>query len=120
MLVSCASDLQPCLPIYALVLLAACYMILPAVAHCRHLTGEGLMTGRWQAGSADISLSVRGSPGAPTIAGTAALAKGCLQCPYTKYPLTNVGALVRLSDKMLQVRDGPVECPAFMHATSDQ
>ena len=59
---------------------------------------------RWQAGSADISLSVRGRPGAPTIAGTAAVAKGSVYCPYTKYPLTNVGALVRLSDKMLQVR----------------
>ena len=59
---------------------------------------------RWQAGSADISLSVRGQPGAPIVAGTAAISKGSLYCPYTKYPLTNVGALVRLADDTLQVQ----------------
>lgn len=59
---------------------------------------------RWQAGSADVSVSLRGSLRSPQLAGTAAISRGSLYCPYTKYPLTNVGALVKLADDALQVR----------------
>lgn len=67
---------------------------------------------RWQAGSADVSVSLRGSLRSPQLAGTAAISRGSLYCPYTKYPLTNVGALVKLADDALQVRAASPPPPA--------
>ncbi len=54
---------------------------------------------------------VHGSLESPEVEGAARTGKATILCPYLKFPITNLGGLLRLSDNMLTV--GPSSSPGY-------
>lgn len=51
-----------------------------------------------------VSLRVSGDMARPKVEGSAQLAKAALVCPWTRYPVSNLSATVRLADNALTAR----------------
>ncbi|KAK9840821.1 hypothetical protein WJX81_007219 [Elliptochloris bilobata] len=58
---------------------------------------------RWESGAAEVSLQVSGDMARPRVEGAAQLSKAALVCPWTRYPISNLSATVRLADNALKV-----------------
>ena len=58
---------------------------------------------RWQQGSAKVAVRLSGALDKPTITSAASISKATLDCPYLRFPLTNVSAEVQARDNELTV-----------------
>ncbi|CAG9460725.1 unnamed protein product [Pedinophyceae sp. YPF-701] len=58
---------------------------------------------KWQNGSADIGLEVRGTMKDPAVSGLAIISRGAVSCPYTRYPISQLNAVIRADNSDLQV-----------------
>ena len=58
---------------------------------------------RWESGSADIALKVRGNVQNPVADGVAHLNRALISCPWLSRPLSGLGATIRLNQNKLHV-----------------
>ena len=54
-----------------------------------------------------VSLRVSGDMARPRVEGAAQVSKAALVCPWTRYPVSNLSATVRLADNALKVLVAP-------------
>ena len=59
-----------------------------------------------------VSLRVSGDMARPHVEGAAQLSKAALVCPWTRYPVSNLSATVRLADNALKARPDVTCSPA--------
>ena len=57
--------------------------------------------------SMQVSLRVSGDMTRPRVEGAAQVSKAALVCPWTRYPVSNLSATVRLADNALKVPLAP-------------
>ncbi len=65
-----------------------------------------------------VSLRVSGDIARLRVEGAAQLAKAALVCPWTRYPVSNLSATVRLADNALKVRPLTLIPRVWWHATT--
>lgn len=65
---------------------------------------------QWQGGQAAIDMRLRGSLEQPVLSGVASVSKATLDCPFLRFPLTNVSADVRAGDDRLTVEALEARC----------